>query len=137
LFDPTHILRVKEAAYLESLTATFINRNTAGAYFGSCAVIWLLLLLEQMRRQMPPGLLVWREMAERVLSAPPRVVAVAFVMFCLCLLAMFMTGSRAASTLSLAALVLAFTTYFRRHLPARTGLLTALAGAQRFGVRSA
>jgi hypothetical protein len=97
---------VKKEAYLESLTATFINRNTAGAYFGSCAVIWLLLLLEQMRRQMPPGLLVWREVAERVLSAPPRVVAVAFVMFCLCLLAMFMTGSRAASILSLAALVL-------------------------------
>jgi O-antigen ligase len=53
---------------------------------------------------------------------------IAFAMLLLCLLAMFMTGSRAGVVLSLFALVLAFTTYFRRHLPRRTGWVTALAG---------
>ena len=49
-------------------------------------------------------------------------------MLFLCLAAMFMTGSRGAVVLSLLALVVAFTAFFRRNLPTRTGLITALAG---------
>ena len=55
LFDPAHILWRDKEAYLDSVTGTFINRNTAGAYFGSCAVVWSLLLWQRMRAEMPRG----------------------------------------------------------------------------------
>jgi O-antigen ligase len=47
-------------------------------------------------------------------------------MLFVCLAAMFMTGSRAGVVLSLLALTVAFTLYFRGDLPLRTGRLTAL-----------
>src|ERR1700722_149119 len=56
LLDPTHILGREKHAYLDSVTATFINRNTAAAYFGSCAVVWSLLMWERVRLEMPRGL---------------------------------------------------------------------------------
>ncbi len=129
LFDPTRILGREKEAYLESVTGTFINRNTAAAYFGSCAVVWSLLLWERARREMPRGPLDWRAMAARLFSAPPKKVVVALAMLFLCLLAMFMAGSRGAVVLSLLALIVAFVTFFRRDLPGRAALVTALAGS--------
>jgi O-antigen ligase len=128
VFDPTHILWRDKEAYLDSVTGTFINRNTAGAYFGSCAVVWSLLLWGRMRHRMPRGPLQWRTIPARLFSHPPKNIVVAFAMLFLCLAAMFMTGSRAAVVLSLLALIVAFTAYFRRDLPRRTGIVTALAG---------
>src|ERR1035441_9853324 len=55
LIDPTHILWHEKIAYREVLTSTFINRNTAAVYFGSCGILWLLLLSEQVRWHLPPG----------------------------------------------------------------------------------
>lgn len=49
-------------------------------------------------------------------------------MLFLCLVAMFMTLSRGAVVLSLLALIVAFTGFFRRRLPRRAGLFAALAG---------
>ena len=128
LFDPKHILWVNKEAYVGSLTSTFINRNTAGAYFGSCAVVWLLIVCEMMRRQMPPGPFNWSVLAERSFTSPPRLLIISFAMFFLCLLALFMTGSRGASALSLATLLLAFILFFWRHLSTRIGLAVALLG---------
>jgi O-antigen ligase len=128
VFDPTHILWFEKKAYLESVTGTFINRNAAGAYFGSCAVVWSLLLWQEVRRQMPSGKFVWRGVGARIFSVPSKKGVVRFGMLLLCLVAMFMTGSRAATVLSLLALIVAFTVYFRRHLPRRTGLITAIVG---------
>jgi O-antigen ligase len=128
LFDPTHILWREKVAYLPYLTATFINRNTAAAYFGSCAVIWSLLLWERVRLEMPRGQLQWRAISARLTSAMPRKIVVAFAMLFLCLAAMFMTGSRGAVVLSLFALIVAFIAFFRRDLPRRSGLVAALAG---------
>jgi O-antigen ligase len=127
LFDPTHILWREKEAYLDSVTGTFINRNTAAAYFGSCAVVWSLVLWERVRLEKPPGPLDWRAMPARVFSAPPKKVVLAFAMLFLCLAAMFMTGSRGGVVISLLALLLAFTLFFRRDLPHRSGLVTALA----------
>ena len=123
LFDPTHILWREKEAYLESVTGTFINRNTAGAYFGSCAVVWSLLFWERARLEMPPGPLDWRAMFAHLFSKPPKKVVIAFAMLFLCLVAMFMTLSRGAVVLSLFALIVAFTAFFRRHLPGRAGLV--------------
>jgi O-antigen ligase len=129
LVDPTHILGRDKSAYLESVTSTFINANTAGAYFGSCAVVWSLLLWERVRRDKPRGPLDWLATARRMFSAPPKDVVVAFAMLFLCLAAMFMTRSRGAVVLSLLALVIAFTAFFWRDLPRRTGILAGLAGS--------
>jgi O-antigen ligase len=128
LFDPTHILWREKQAYLAYVTGTFINRNTAAAYFGSCAVVWSLLLWERVRLEMPRGPLQWRAMPARLLSRTPTRIVVAFAMLFLCLAAMFMTGSRGGVVLSLLALIIAFTAFFRRDLPQRSGLVTALAG---------
>lgn len=127
VFDPGHILWREKEAYLNSLTGTFVNRNTAGAYFGSCAVVWSVLLWERARREMPPGQLNWRAMGLRLASRPPRKIVVAAAMLFLCLTAMFMTGSRGAVVLSLLALILGFAAFFWRHLPRRGGLLITLA----------
>lgn len=127
VFDPSHLLWREKTAYLDSVTGTFINHNTAGAYFGSCAVVWSLLLWERVRREMPRRPIAWKATTAQLFSHAKKSVG-SSVMLLVCLAAMFMTGSRGAVVLSLLALVLAFTTFFRRDLPGRTGLLTALAG---------
>ena len=53
LFDPTEILWREKTAYLGNLTATFINRNTAAAYFGSCSAVWFVLLMAAIRAIFP------------------------------------------------------------------------------------
>jgi O-antigen ligase len=128
IFDPNHILWREKDAYLGSLTGTFINRNTAGAYFGSCAVVWSLLLWEGIRVAAPRGPLEWRLTIEHMFQNPPRRVVVAFAMLFLCLVAMSMTGSRGAVVLSLLALAVAFAAFFRRDLPRPAGLVTAFTG---------
>ncbi len=128
LFDPAHILWRDKEAYLDSVTGTFINRNTAGAYFGSCAVVWSLLLWQRMRAEMPRGPLQWRVFSARLFSHPPKKALIRSAMLILCLVAMFMTLSRGAVVLSLLALVVAFIAFFRRRLPRRAGLFAALAG---------
>ena len=72
LFDPTHILWREKDAYLQSVTGTFINRNTAAAYFGSCAVVWSLMLWERVRLEMPDRPIIWRSVPTRMLSLPRR-----------------------------------------------------------------
>lgn len=129
LFDPTHIFWLEKEAYVDSVTGPFINRNTAGAYFGSCAVAWSVLLWEQARDEMPGGPLDWRAMGVRLASAPSTAVVIAFAMLFLCLSALFMTGSRGAVLVSLLALVVGFVAFFRRHLRGRVGLVAGLAGA--------
>jgi O-antigen ligase len=126
--DPTHILQLDKQAYLGSVTGTFINRNTAGAYFGSCSVVWSLLLWERLRFEMHDQPLAWRMLGSRLLSRPPRTVVIRFGMLFLCLGAMFMTRSRGAVILSLFALVVAFAAFFRRDLPKRSGLFATLSG---------
>jgi O-antigen ligase len=129
LLDPSRILWREKQAYVESVTGTFINHNTAATYFGSCAVAWSLLLWERLRLEMPDGPLRWGKMAMRLSVAAPKEIVIAFAMLFLCLAAMFMTGSRAGVVLSLLALTVGFILFFRRDLPRRSGLWLALVGA--------
>jgi O-antigen ligase len=126
LIDPTHLLWREKIAYRDVLTSTFINRNTAAAYFGSCAILWLLLLSQQLRRRFAPGPIYWRSLARQLLSGVPRPIVLSFMMLLLCLAAMLMTNSRAGIVLSLMALVIAFAAYFHRDLPRRGGLVATL-----------
>jgi O-antigen ligase len=124
--DPAMLLWREKQAYLTSVTGTFINRNTAAVYFGTCAIIWLLLLAEGIRQRLPAGPIDWKALPRRLLSNPPRKIIVAFAALFVCLAAMFMTSSRAGVVLSLMALILAFTMYFHRDLPSWSGRVTAL-----------
>ncbi|MBI1203481.1 MAG: O-antigen ligase domain-containing protein [Rhodopseudomonas sp.] len=132
LVDPTVLLWQDKRAYVGNVTGTFVNRNTAAAYFGSCAVIWLALLLEPLRRHLKGDRIVWRKVPARLLTRTPEAVVVSFAMLFVCLIAMFLTGSRAGVVLSLFALATTFVVYFRRDLPPRSGLWMAIGGSALF-----
>ena len=131
LFDPTAILWREKVFNTESLTATFINRNTAAAYFGSCAVVWLVMLMAKVRGRLPAGPIVWTKLAQNIVSGTSgeAKIIIRFCMFFVCLAAMFMTGSRGGVLLSLFTMVIAFVVFFRRDLPRVISLLLAALGA--------
>jgi O-antigen ligase len=129
LVHPYRILWREKEAYISDVTATFINHNTAAAYFGSCAVVWLLILCERSRHHLPPGPLEWRRVPGRLFENTPPGVVVAFAMLFLCLAALFMTVSRAGVVLSLLALVVALALYLRRDLPQRIAMAIVLVGS--------
>jgi O-antigen ligase len=110
------------------LTSTFLNRNTAAVYFGACSVIWLLLLCERLRQQIP------NERSRRDsahIDRPPLWLAqrmLLLAMMIVCLLATFMTNSKAGVGLSLMSFVVAVLAFFYRDLAGRRILFAAAAG---------
>jgi hypothetical protein len=134
LIDPTMLLWREKRYYLGSVTGTFVNRNTAAAYFGSCAVVWLSILLESVRRNLRMDKIVWKKVPARLLSSTPRPVIVSFSMLFVCLIALFLTASRAGVALSLFALIVTFIVYFRRDLPPRSGIWIAIGGSSLFAL---
>jgi O-antigen ligase len=129
LLDPGTILWREKTAYVGSLTATFINRNTAATYFGSCAAVWLVLLMESVRGRLPRGPIAWRKALGYILTDTPPDLAIRFVVFFVCLAALFMTGSRGGVIFSLLVLVIAFVLFFRRDLPRGKNLIVAVVAA--------
>jgi hypothetical protein len=127
LLDPTEILWREKTAYVGSLTSTFINRNTAAAYFGSCSAVWLVLLMAAIRASLPRGAIEWKKVPHYLLVETRKDVLIRFVMLFVCLSAMFMTGSRGGVLVSLMVLIMAFMIYFGRDL-SRKGILVALLG---------
>lgn len=126
LIEPTLILWRDKTAYLGSVTGTFINRNTAAAYFGSCAMIWMLLILEDVRRRLPERHIEWRRLSRDVSELAPREILPQLAALLICLMAMFMTGSRAGVGLSLLAMIVSVTIFLRKDLPPRTGVWISL-----------
>jgi O-antigen ligase len=120
--DPTHILWREKVAYRDVLTATFVNRNTAAVYFGSCAVIWFIFLTEVMRER--------RNFLHRLDGRAAGYFAALFI----CLAAMFMTASRAGAAFSLLGLAVASAILFRRHVSFRHGTIVGLALAALVGL---
>lgn len=99
--DPTMLLWREKRAYLTNLTGTFVNRNTAATYFGTCAILWLTMLLRALRRHVNIDL-PWRDMAiDLIRHPPPRSVAVLAIGWTVTFAATIMTGSRAGSVLTL------------------------------------
>ena len=64
LIEPTYVLWREKLGYRDVLTATFLNRNTTAVYFGSCAILWLLILSQDLRRRLPRGRIYWRNVLE-------------------------------------------------------------------------
>ena len=125
LIDPTKTLW-RDSAYPKVLNSTFVNANTAAAYFGSCSVVWLLILCEAIRRHAPDGVIDWRTLPGQLLPHFGREIVGPFSMLLLCLTAMFLTGSRAGVIVSLIALILAFMGIFHRNLSRLKAWLLAL-----------
>jgi O-antigen ligase len=125
VFDPTEILWREKTAYIGSLTSTFYNRNTAAAYFGSCSVLWFILLMAAIRGILPRGKIEWKKAPDYLLAKTHKDVQIRFVMLFVCLSAMFMTGSRGGVLVSLGIMIVSFMIYFGRDL-SRKGLLSAL-----------
>ncbi len=120
--EPTKLLWREKQFYLGNLTGTFVNRNTAAAYFGSTALIWLCLLMRQARHHLGAKVGPWRTVPRRILDDPPKPAAVSFAAWFFCLAAMFLTASRAGVALSLFAMVVVVTIYFRADVPKRYGI---------------
>lgn len=129
LVEPTMILWRERRAYGGYVTGTFINQNTAATYFGSCAAIWLLILSERIRERLPEGPLQWNHFSQHFLSKVRKNVVFAFLAFFSCFTALLLSGSRAGVMVSMLTFVAAFTLFFRRDLPKRSGLALLVAGA--------
>lgn len=130
LLFPTAFLWRERTGDLGNLTATFVNRNTAAAYFGSCAAVWLVLAMARARARLPAGPIEWKKLGRNVYPAgrgDPQII-LRFVMFFICLSAMFMTGSRGGVLVSLFAMLVAAVVFFRADLPRVTSLLLVAAG---------
>jgi O-antigen ligase len=125
-FDPNEILWREKTAYLGSLTATFVNRNTAAAYFGSCSAVWFVLLMAAVRRNLPRGPIEWKNLHRHVLRKTRKDVLVRFILLFVCLSAMFMTASRGGVLVSLAVMIMSFMIFFGRDMPRRLEFVVAL-----------
>lgn len=122
LIDPTHIFWREKIAYQDVLTSTFINRNTAAVYFGSCAVLWLLFLSQEIRRLLPSAPIRWRSVLRQLFLQMPRPILVPLTMLMFCSAALLMTNSRAGIVLSFVSLIIAFAIFFRHDVPRRGGI---------------
>jgi O-antigen ligase len=109
------------------LTSIFINRNTAADYFGACSVIWLLLISSRIRRRIRTGPADRDSKRGDNLPLWSAYLMLLLTMMFTCLLATFMTNSRAGVALSFLSFVIAVVAYLYRDLPGRRGVF--LAGA--------
>ena len=127
IVDPTKVLWREKLAYTSSLTATFVNRNTAAVYFGSCAVVCLLLLLQGLEargRDAGPAVRRWLMTIEALRSR--RDLAQPAAMLLVCITAMLMAGSRAGVVFSLIGLAVAYLAFYRRRWRDRRKLVIAV-----------
>ena len=137
ILDPGMILWREKTFYVGNLTGTFVNRNTAATHLGACTVIWVLLLLDALRRRTdgirrrgpaenPPWPAPLAMLSAGGGDATRRIVVPA-AMATLCLVATFLTASRAGAILTLAVLGLAILIVLRRSLAGvRCGLATVV-----------
>lgn len=119
LLAPTKVLWRDKQAHIGSLTGTFLNRNTAATFFGSCSILWLLITIEKLRKLLPEHKASYTEVAQTVLGRMSTDSVVSIGMLLLCMSAMFLTRSRAGVILSLAAIFVAAAFRFRRLLSSR------------------
>jgi O-antigen ligase len=115
----------ENVVYAGSLTGPFVNRNTAATYWGSCSLIWLLILLRLIRRRLTD---------KRYLSGLPTGWAgsalwITWLAFVICMSATLLTRSRAgaALTLMIGSVIVAYE--FKRYLARRRVRLVVLATA--------
>ncbi len=95
---PDRLLGRDKTAYLGSLTGTFVNRNTAATFLGSCSLIWLTLGLTVFRDGF--GHVADRGALGKLLLSPPRPLLICLGASAICLAGTALTGSRAGLLLT-------------------------------------
>lgn len=127
LLDPASLLGIEKLAYVEDLTGTFVNRNTAGTFFGMITILWWARVLTEIDGRVPRSAGGPRDWAAALLDAPPRALVLAALAWFLVLAALFLTRSRAGVLLSLGSLVAVTLLVMRHRLSATSGALGAAA----------
>jgi O-antigen ligase len=133
LLDPNSLLGTEKIAYVEDLTGTFVNRNTAATFFGSVMILWWVRTLVELDTRVPRSSASLRDWGAAVLDAPPRALVLSAFGWFLAFAALLLTRSRAGVLLSLGGLALASLVLLRHRLSARAGLVTGLAGTLLLG----
>ncbi|WP_458760134.1 O-antigen ligase family protein [Afipia sp. TerB] len=127
--DPTMVLWREKLAYKSSLTGTFANRNAAAVYFGSCAVLWLLLFFQKLDQPGESRRSRRRRRRRRSFREKFRHAIVPFICFLLCLMAALLTGSRAGVGCTFLGLFVAYVLSFTNTISRRTRRWLMLGGA--------
>lgn len=125
LIDPAYVLFFEKAAHRESLTATFLNRNTAAAYFGAVSIIWIVRFCSRLKRHAERSRRRYALLDPRDMSRAGLIDGGCALV---CLIALFMTGSRAGIVLSLVAILAAVALILRARL-ARMRAIKVIMGA--------
>lgn len=120
--EPSMVLWEEKIAYTTSLTGTFTNRNAAAVYFGSIAIIWLVIFfqrLESKRRRRSRHYRPSRDWSKL------RRFGVPLIFFAVCLIAALLTSSRAGVACTVVGLLVVFVPAFRKTLarPSRKWLV--------------
>jgi O-antigen ligase len=129
IIEPTRVLWRERTGFASAaFTATFVNRNTAAVYFGSCAAVCFLLLLQRLNERGGREAATINSIASEILHRH-RQLAKPIFMLLVCITAMLMTGSRAGVVFSLIGLITAFAVLYLRRLGVNRRLLFVLIGA--------
>ena len=127
--EPTLILWRERTDFIGVVLGTFINRNTAATFFGSCAAVWWLLLCEPVEAVLH-GTSRWSTRGQAILLELSRKEnSIRLLGFAVCFLALAMTNSRAGVITSVMAMGLASVVIFRktvRDLATRWKILATL-----------
>ena len=130
--EPTMVLWHAKIAYMSSLTGTFTNRNTAAVYFGSSAIVWLVIALQRMESKRRRRHRSRRDQSSRTWSRRTwtrlRSSVTPLVFFAICTFAVLLSGSRAGAASTFIGLLVAFVITFRGTLSRRTRRWLAYGG---------
>jgi hypothetical protein len=128
LSNPTMLLWRQKTSYLDSVTGTFVNHNTAATFFGCIAIIWYLRSLREIRNWF--DLTRWNDSGYivRKLRNLDSVRTRYMLAFLILLATTFMTRSRAGSLFTMGVLGIVTMLYFNRMIKsARRMLIGAIA----------
>jgi O-antigen ligase len=119
--NPGHVLFERKIAYQTDFTGTFINRNTAAAYFGVCLLAALTLAFRAWRENWPSGYLPPRERFLFLTQNFSSASAFWTIATAALLVAVLLTGSRAGMATSLGAASVLFVLLIRKRGRIRRG----------------
>ena len=125
LTNPGMLLWRQKTAYLDSITSTFVNHNTAATFFGSVAIIWYLWGVREIRRIINPARYGDIEYLIKKIRGLERFQLGYALAFFIALATTFMTRSRAGSLLTMAVLALVTALYLARELKQRRNIFIA------------
>lgn len=116
-FAPSSLLWADKIAYFGDLTGTFVNRNTAGTYFGCCLILWTIRFVAKVTEDGGGAPMRGLEGLRSSIFDHVRI-GLAIELFCVfcCLMALLLTHSRAGILFTLFSLVLTLLLQLRSHL---------------------